>query len=337
MLRPLLFFLLLLSITFNIQAQANASVYIDTLNYAVAPIDPDVYHVPVKTIGFSGMIALDISIQTANGASIDGLAENFLDPNFTSVSIVNDSTIKVIYLDLIGQTIELADHAPMFVLAIRQTNQETCIPFEIQEVMLIHEEAPVDPIEVTTVAGSICFAASASISGLLLSPDGQALDSVEVVLIQGGEELITVSDAMGHYVFHQVPIDAGAITIRPMAKLNEDTRAERIAGIDQADVMLIIDYLLEKEPISNPYLLIAADTNKDAMVSTLDLIELQAYILENITAYQHNSFYRFCVSSVVFSEPSMPFDEIQTELTIPNLTEDINNLDFIGIRIGDVD
>jgi len=88
--------------------------------------------------------------------------------------------------------------------------------------------------------------------------------------------------------------------------------------------------------LSTPYQYIAADVNNSGSISGLDLIELRKAILGITEEFINNESWRFIDSDFNFNENIDPlgqaFDE---DYNIPVLNNDML-VDFIGVKIGDV-
>ena len=89
--------------------------------------------------------------------------------------------------------------------------------------------------------------------------------------------------------------------------------------------------------MDSPYKLIAADINNDQKVNGLDLVELRKMVLGTYTEFPDNDSWRFVRSDFVFDDPSNPWlNQMPEEYFIPELVDNMA-IDFIGVKIGDVD
>ncbi len=126
--------------------------------------------------------------------------------------------------------------------------------------------------------------------------------------------------------------DGHSCTIAPYK--NDDP----LNGVSTYDLVLIQQHILGIKNIDNPYRLIAADINNSGSISTADLIELRKLILFIYTEFPNNTSWRFLDSDYTFENPLNPFFEIWSEKQVcSNITESQLNVDFMGVKIGDVD
>jgi hypothetical protein len=92
-------------------------------------------------------------------------------------------------------------------------------------------------------------------------------------------------------------------------------------------------HVLNVLPLTTPYKILAADANNSGGISTADIVTLRKLIL-TITDTLPQSW-RFVPKNYVFPNVQKPFDAPKF-IEIPKLDAIINDLDFIGIKTGDV-
>ena len=155
-------------------------------------------------------------------------------------------------------------------------------------------------------------------------------------VIQGVEvHLDTVSgmdftDEQGAYAFANMPL-GGDYQITP--RWDED----HLNGISTVDIIMIQRHILDIEKIDSPYRLIAADVNNDELINGIDLIELRKLVLGIYEELPENESWRFVEADHVFIDTDNPWAGVIPEVhMITNLSGD-ENIDFIGVKIGDVD
>lgn len=98
---------------------------------------------------------------------------------------------------------------------------------------------------------------------------------------------------------------------------------------------MIQKHVLGLERIEDPRLIIAADIDNNARITTSDLAELRKLILGIYEELPNNSSWRFVDAAHDFDAAGavFPFPEV---LRIQNLSNSMLNEDFVGIKIGDV-
>jgi hypothetical protein len=70
-------------------------------------------------------------------------------------------------------------------------------------------------------------------------------------------------------------------------------------------------------------------------VTTLDVVAIRMVILQITDAFPNNTSWRFVDKSHIFTDPTSPWDFPEV-VNINNLDEELLNVDFTGIKIGDV-
>jgi hypothetical protein len=107
-------------------------------------------------------------------------------------------------------------------------------------------------------------------------------------------------------------------------------------GVDPWDLILISKHLLGLEPLNTPYKLIGADANKSGTVTTFDIVELRKLILGTYPVLPANTSWRFVDKEQVFTNPANPFADVIKE-SVTGVIPGTSDVDFIGVKIGDVD
>lgn len=155
------------------------------------------------------------------------------------------------------------------------------------------------------------------ISGTLLTPNGLPIPNATVNL-SGAAAFTTSTNDQGEYLFDTVPAGFSYVI---SANRNETFSF----GVSVADVVLLNQFLLGGS-LPTPYAHIAADVNASGSISIADLIELRSLLLGVIPQFSG-------VPSWIFLRTGFPF---QGTWQVPNLMQDIQGMDFIGVKSGDL-
>lgn len=108
-------------------------------------------------------------------------------------------------------------------------------------------------------------------------------------------------------------------------------------GVSTFDLLLISRHILGLDTLPTPYRIIAADANRSGTVTTFDIVQLRRLILGIDTALTNNTSWRFLPASVDFPNPIFPFQHPWPDtLSVPPPGNGQDGLDFIGIKVGDV-
>ncbi len=175
--------------------------------------------------------------------------------------------------------------------------------------------------------------ASALITGTILTAQAVSVPNIEVGLLGGNQgasaldEVIT--DAKGGYVFPAMPMGGEYV-------INPSSSDDYLNGVTTLDLVLIQRYVLGIYDIESPYQLIAADINKDKDISALDLVELRSVILGFSKEFSNNKSWRFVDAAYEFRDAKDPLSEDFPETYEISALESNMNIDFIGLKVGDV-
>ena len=107
-------------------------------------------------------------------------------------------------------------------------------------------------------------------------------------------------------------------------------------GLGLSDMLMLRKHLLSIEKLNSPYQLIAADVNMQDGFTILDMIEMQKVILNINQAFPSNTAWRFVDANYAFIHPTDPFGEDFPESIAVFPGEEVN-IDFVGIKLGDID
>ncbi len=168
----------------------------------------------------------------------------------------------------------------------------------------------------------------ALIVGSVETEMSQAVQDVEVAL-QGAGNTKVMTDDSGSYAF---PAMQTGGEYKVTAVKNENP----LNGVSTLDLIAIQRNILGIKQLDSPYKLIAADVDRSGDVNGIDLIELRKLILGIYDDFPNNTSWRMIDASVDFADPANPFaDSIQEDYAI-NKLDDNMEVDFVGVKVGDV-
>jgi hypothetical protein len=111
--------------------------------------------------------------------------------------------------------------------------------------------------------------------------------------------------------------------------------ADPLNGVSTLDLVLIQRHILGIQPLDSPYRIIAADVNNSQKVTAADLVDLRKLILGIHTDFPNNQSWRFVDVAQIFNDPSQPFP-FSDKADMNNLDHNVAGLDFIAVKVGDV-
>jgi len=168
----------------------------------------------------------------------------------------------------------------------------------------------------------------AAVQGRIYTDEDQEIESVVVDLV-GSDLPWYVTTETGEYQFDDMPM-GGSYTVKPGK--DDDVRN----GVNTLDLVFIQRHLLDLQPITNTYRLIAADINNDGSIKPSDLLDLRKVILGVNEKFTNNTSWRFVDEGYEFEDGENPLGEDFAEsYNIGSLSEDMW-IDFIGLKVGDI-
>ncbi len=166
-----------------------------------------------------------------------------------------------------------------------------------------------------------------AVTGDIFTEDVQPIDDVEVALIT--DVLVDMTDESGSYAFNDMPI-GGSYNL--IAQKDQ----EYLNGVSTLDLIFIQKHILGLEQLDSPYKIIAADADNSQSITAIDLIELRKLILGIYDELPRNDSWRFVEARQTFIDPLNPWlVDLQETYPINQLDRDVA-IDFIGVKIGDV-
>ena len=168
------------------------------------------------------------------------------------------------------------------------------------------------------------------IAGGIKTESGETVEGV-TIKVDNGDDYEILTNLYGHFEMGDMPhgLNYNIIPIKNDDPLN---------GVSTLDLVLITKHILGVKELDSPYKLIAGDIDRSGNIATLDLIRLRKLIL-SITAELPggNSSWRFIDAGHVFTDPKDPWqDNIPERLNINRFNGDEMEINFIGVKVGDV-
>ncbi len=166
---------------------------------------------------------------------------------------------------------------------------------------------------------------AALIAGELRTSEGHMIESAEVRL---GESRVHITGVEGKYAFEELDMES---TYQISGYRNDNP----LNGVSTLDLVIIQRHILANKLLDDPYKVIAADVNGDGRVSAIDLIEIRQLLLGKLTNFRNSPSWRFVNASQTFANTNRPWPFIE-HIMIDPLRENMEDQDFIGVKIGDV-
>lgn len=176
----------------------------------------------------------------------------------------------------------------------------------------------------------VCSGDNPSIAGAIQTEQGQGVQDVHVQINAGAFGASTTTQADGTFQFTNL-LPGSDYTVSPTL----DT--DPLNGVTSYDLVLIQKHILQIDPLDSPYQLIAADANNSGAITTADVVALRKLILFIEPSLPNNTSWRFVDAHYQFPDPANPWAEVFPEVySVNNLTTDQLGVDFVAIKVGDV-
>ena len=171
---------------------------------------------------------------------------------------------------------------------------------------------------------------NAVVAGRVTNENGDDIESalVGIQSAQNNKDEWEMTGVTGDYAFNNVETLYDYV-------LTSEKDDDYLNGVSTLDLVLIQKHVLGLESLPTAFRVIAADVNNDAKVSAIDLVELRKLILGVYTELPNNHSWRFVDANQTFQDVVNPWPFVES-LTIRTLDHDMNDMDFIGVKIGDV-
>ena len=186
-------------------------------------------------------------------------------------------------------------------------------------------------ITVTSEDGSYCGLCDEDpgITGRISNEMLDGIEDVEVML-SGSINSTEITDADGHFIFDGIFLNENYVVTPHYDEKHKN-------GVTVMDLIRTQQHILGMQPLDSPYKRIAADVNNSQHITTLDLIHMQQLILGKISVFANNTSWRFVDAAYEFPNADNPWaNEFPEFVVIENMVGFEENVNFIGIKIGDV-
>lgn len=175
-----------------------------------------------------------------------------------------------------------------------------------------------------------CGLAMAEVRGTVRTIGNVPIANIPVKITADGFAASTDCSAVGEYFFDDLPTGYNY-------RIVAENRNKWMNGVSTFDLLLISKHLLGVQAFDSPYKIIAADANKSGSVTSFDILQIRKMILGLTDTLAGNSSWRFVPKGYQFPNPQNPFEEPFPEhIALPGLSANETGLDFVGIKIGDV-
>ncbi len=169
-----------------------------------------------------------------------------------------------------------------------------------------------------------------AVTGNISTEEGMPVAEA-LVTFSGEETVSTITQPDGSY-------NSGLLRPGLEYQIIPQKDIKPLDGINSLDYVLLFQYVTGNAKLSSPYKIIAADLDMNNQVDMHDVFLLGSMIInqeDKMPAGMHS--WRFVDYHQEFSDPENPFaDPITETYMINKLGDHMNSMDFIGVKLGDL-
>ena len=171
-----------------------------------------------------------------------------------------------------------------------------------------------------------------SVTGQVASAFGPMMDNIDVFLGANpgsfDDAIRTATNLEGQYAFANMEVGQSY-------HVDAEKDDDHLNGVTTLDLILVQRHVLGLQRIEDPYLMIAADVNKDLRITSLDLVDLRKLILGITDRFPSNDSWTFVHADQDIEQGARFGIPLEESYFIQNLQSDLD-IQFIGIKTGDV-
>lgn len=172
---------------------------------------------------------------------------------------------------------------------------------------------------------------SNNISGKVHNAEVQGISNVKLYLYQNDQIIDSVTTAAdGTYLFENLVLSNDY-----EIGLQKGGSADN--GVSVIDLVRLQRHITTVELLPAPWGIIGANVSGDNSISVLDVVKIRRIILTIQDQFEDVPNWQFLPASFAFPNPANPIENIlPTRFAVGDFTQDIVNLNFIGVKSGDV-
>jgi hypothetical protein len=171
---------------------------------------------------------------------------------------------------------------------------------------------------------------SYAISGSMLNLYGDPIDQREIEVSSGSFSQFTHTDADGNYQVDGL-LNSEDYMIVPQQS------DEYMLGISTLDLIQVAKHIHSISLLDDPMQQFAGDVNQDGELNVKDLLILRQLLLNRIDNLPNEKSWRFLPANLLQSNMENIMDlDVDEYFELLDLNTDMADLDFIGIKLGDV-
>lgn len=172
-----------------------------------------------------------------------------------------------------------------------------------------------------------------SLAGFITSPFNDLLSDIEIHITNNGDmSEMQYTDENGSFLFPGLT-EGNEYMIRPA--MGEMVNLQRVKT---SDINKIMNHIMGVDPITNPYILVAADVDADGYVTVGDMVGIRRVILGLDESFPNGPTYRFIQRDFELEGLAEGWDPeiFPATFTVEELDGHNREADFVAVEVGDV-
>lgn len=175
---------------------------------------------------------------------------------------------------------------------------------------------------------NLSFISGQIIFGSVTNEEGEGIEGVEVFLSCTSDYWV-LTDASGGFNFENVPEG-------DLCSIGVFLDGSVLNGVSIYDIVLMSKHILGTQLLDSPYKMIAADVDNNGVITVADIIDILEVDFVFSDEFPNNSSWRFIPADFIFPDPTNPWATELPEITNVLLAGNNVEINFIAIKIGDV-
>ncbi len=289
----------------------------------------DVVLVPVYVNNFTNILAMNFTILSGNGNAAELIGLDQFNPAFATGNYfyTEADKIRFFWADSKGKT--LPNGTIAFYVKIKLKTAFTSpitISFVNDPVKIECFNTNQALVPLNLAPGAVCMNTTLPVSGMIATTENMP---VQNVMLKINNANTSMNNSTGIYNVNTLAV-GGNYNVQPYKNTNHGN------GINGLDILKLQRHILQIEPLTSPYKIIAADVNNDKNLNALDVVNLQKIILLDITEFPNNTSWRFVPKAYTFAGGDVLNSGFPESVNYAPLTTAMINQDFVAVKVGDL-
>lgn len=170
-----------------------------------------------------------------------------------------------------------------------------------------------------------------TVSGHVFDYQDEPVDHVIMELRDQDDSWLESTPAVGGLFQFNELFEESTVMLKPQSVDNP------VNGVTTFDLLLMSQYILGNWEPEDPMDLLAADVDFSGVIDVMDIIYARDVILGRLSNFPNGSAWRFIDRNYTIENRDNPYlDEFPDRVVLANLSEDIRDVGFMAVKLGDL-